>query len=116
MIEAAPENKEQLSGWFDETPIHADRVAKFLADNVANIRRAEQSGQRVKRYDHNTELHFSGGGDAGIHNGTSKPDEVRVYYEAGSPIKMHLYYHDSSTDAYISGKALEDYLNINANN
>lgn len=113
------ENFESKRKWINETSHHSDSIIKFIKEYFINKFAGNQiSGKRTKDYDSFTELHFSGSNNnvmARIQKGEMGPKRINVFYDGNKAAQMHVLFDSNgqghNIDVYLSGKALEDYLN-----
>jgi hypothetical protein len=99
-------NIEIKNGWKNETEKYSLKIVGF----VSNLKGED--------YDHITEFHISGMNSDVLEkmkNGTVNPEKVEVYYEKDIIKNFHVLYNGEdrgqNIDLYISGRALEDFLN-----
>lgn len=93
-------------GWVDEVENYKNEIKFFIY--IAKSR----------NYDSMTEFHLSGMNSKvleKIYNRTVLPEKVQFFYKNNIPERIHVSYNGEGTgqqlDFYISGKALNDFLN-----
>lgn len=118
-MENGNESFESKQGWIDETSEHGGSIIKFIKKYFINKFAGNRiSDKKTKDYDSFTELHFSGSNInvmARIQKEEIEPKIVKVFYDGNKAAQMHVLFDSNgqghNIDVYLSGKALEDYLN-----
>lgn len=99
------ENQEGKHGWIDCLKEYQVDVKNFIVT------------AKDQHYDGITEFHFSGMNSkvlTAIYQGSILPDSLDIYYKDNQPEQIHAVYKGGDTghsiDVYISGQALQDFL------